>query len=800
MATRVNHYVPQWYQSGFLAPEASKFVVLDKHPETRTLDDGRIVPTQSPIQNWGTKRCFFERDLYTTFFGEDVNDEIERLLFGPIDTKGAAAVAAFLRGDPTEMHQTFQDFFSYLDAQKLRTPKGLDWIRASYPKLSHVELMQEMQGLRTMYCQLWAESVREIVTAEASDIKFLLTDNPVTTYNPVLPPNSNECTYPHSARVELVGTQTIFPLNANTCLILTHLEYAKNPDKMNPSLKRTNARFRGAGYVHSYEHIRTRALTREAVAAINHVLKEGAKRYIAAADKAWLYPEQVFMGPWDAIKNVLLPRDHLWRFGGEMFIQFNDGHVHYQDAYGRTSGAHNYLRRKDRRTDLGPDDDCGCGSGHPFARCCQDIPAEERPSWEVLGIRERNLVFCRLTEDILGLDADKTWDDVRKEISNDQIKEIYEAVAMLWPADTNLPELLPRPRDDTFRAVYLGALEPRIANSVIVGMLSFFDEIVIPNPFINPAIVRPEFNPLQSPDSYKVITIENVLLMLSLWPFIEAGIVHVFPDIGDFNIDFAQASTEAARRRTHDSQQLIAREDYSRREILAYKTLIGINRMPDQAMAAHFRSERPRISQDQISELVTATRETISEDPYALLQPAQDGKFETLLFQKGFALESGIFFAALTGSVLYTDYHSLWQHAHWHATEHLGETALDLKPVIEACQSIKIPVDCDPSAVLSTRQSDRFESLRTVIRDIVSTTRRHDPARMSELAQQLTRAHDTADPNSAFVACDTSARVLASFPIGGFHRTAIWRHLLTFGQAHQIQPIPAAFLVTFDIN
>lgn len=88
-----------------------------------------------------------------------------------------------------------------------------------------------------------------------------------------------------------------------------------------------------------------------------------------------------------------------------------------------------------------------------------------------------------------------------------------------------------------------------MAGVVVVSMLSFFDEIVIANPFMNPAIVRPEFNPIQSPDSHKVNTIENVLLMLSLWPFIEYGMVHVVPDIGDYNFEFAQTSMQAAEAR-----------------------------------------------------------------------------------------------------------------------------------------------------------------------------------------------------------------------------------------------------------
>ncbi|WOD16959.1 DUF4238 domain-containing protein [Paraburkholderia kirstenboschensis] len=798
MPTRVNHYVPQWYQCGFLAPGASKFVVLDKHPETKTLADGRIVQTQSPIQHWGTKRCFHEVDLYTTFFGEDVNDEIERLLFGPIDAKGADAVSAFLRGDPVQMHHLFQDFFSYLDAQKLRTPKGLDWIRASYPKLSHLELMQEMQGLRLMYCQMWVESVREIVTAEASDIKFLLTDNPVTTYNPALPPSAKECDYPYSARAELAGTQTIFPLDANTCLILTHVEWAKNPDAAKPTSKRTNARFRGTGYVHTHAHIRTRALKREDVAAINLVLKEGAKRYIAAADKAWLYPEQVFAGPWETIKNVLLPKDFLWEFGGEMFIKFEDGHVHHQDAYGRTSGAHKYLRRKTVRTDLASDEACGCGSGRTYDQCCQHIPLEHRPNWEVFGIRERNLMFCRAVEHILGLDGDKTWEDVRKGISNEQVKQIHETLAMLWPADTNLAELLPRPRSDTFRAVYMGALDARMANIVIVGMLSFFDEIVIANPFVNPAIVRPEFNPIQSPDSHKVNTVENVLLMLSLWPSIENGMVHVVPDIGDYDLDYAQSSMSAAGVRISGEDKIVAREDSPRLALWMYKTLIAINRMPVGALACHFKAERPKSSPEEITKLVAAIEETIAEDPFALLQPASEGEHGSFLVQKGFALESGLFFATLTGAVLYTDYRSLWQHAHRHATEHLGQTDSGLKLAIEACQSIEIPMDSSAEEIFDDRESGKSEPLRAVMRDIVESARQHlDSAWESELEMKIAKANKLTEVELAASSRSASARVLASFPIAGFHRPAIWRHLLTFGQAHHIQPVPAAFLVEF---
>ena len=71
-------------------------------------------------KKWHTSaQRFYERDLYSTFFGAEVNDEIEQKLFGPIDDNGSKAVRAFITDDQSQWHHNFQDLFTYLDAQKL---------------------------------------------------------------------------------------------------------------------------------------------------------------------------------------------------------------------------------------------------------------------------------------------------------------------------------------------------------------------------------------------------------------------------------------------------------------------------------------------------------------------------------------------------------------------------------------------------------------------------------------------------------------------------------------------------------
>ena len=127
--TRNNHYVPQWHQEGFFEPDCNELAYLDLSPEQKVLNDGRVI-TFNDRFTFPTSRCFQQKDLYSTFFGTSVNDEIERRLFGNIDTKGSKAIRAFAANDANEWHGQFQTLFEYVDIQKIRTPKGLDWLKA----------------------------------------------------------------------------------------------------------------------------------------------------------------------------------------------------------------------------------------------------------------------------------------------------------------------------------------------------------------------------------------------------------------------------------------------------------------------------------------------------------------------------------------------------------------------------------------------------------------------------------------------------------------------------------------------
>lgn len=59
----------------------------------------------------------------------------------------------------------------------------MDWLKAQYPALSQNDLMFEMQGIQMLDCTIWVGGVREIVSAEDADVKFIVSDHPVTIYS-----------------------------------------------------------------------------------------------------------------------------------------------------------------------------------------------------------------------------------------------------------------------------------------------------------------------------------------------------------------------------------------------------------------------------------------------------------------------------------------------------------------------------------------------------------------------------------------------------------------------------------------
>lgn len=336
--TVVNHYVPRWYQHGFIPAAANprRYHYLDLQPERIRHPDGGF-HLRKARRHQGPDICFEQQHLYTLFFKQYATDIIEKRFFGSIDDSGKNSVAFFSNYEVNERSgDAALDLVRYIDAQKLRTPKGLDLLK----RLSGADQRQTlllMRRIHQVHVTIWMEGVWEVLECDASPTKFIVSDHPVTTYNRAMFPQSPECFYPLDAPIDRLGTHTIFPLNMNRCLVITNLGYVRNPAS-SPLKRRENSRSFGETMWDIRKVQTGRAISEAEVRSINFILKSRARRYIAAAERDWLYPEWNLKSTmWNKLGDsfFLMPDPRKVPFTTEIIVGFQDGSAWGQDEYGR---------------------------------------------------------------------------------------------------------------------------------------------------------------------------------------------------------------------------------------------------------------------------------------------------------------------------------------------------------------------------------------------------------------------------------------------------------------------------------
>jgi hypothetical protein len=347
---RKQHYVPRWYQERFFPADISerKFYYLDMRPDI--IETGKDLGiTRSPLLRWGTKRCFRQEDLYTTTFADGVNVDIEKFFFGPIDSAGQRAVEHFAAFEhPNWSEEAFNNLLPYMSVQKLRTPKGLGGINMINRATDRNAVLFFIQQVRDLYCATWSESIWQIADASQSPTKFIVSDHPVAVYNRGCFPLSKWCRGFNEPDIRQVATHTLFPLSLDKILILTNLAWARNPYQSEIRFRPNAELFRETLF--NFQTIQTgRILTEDEVLAINFIIKRRAHRYVAAAKRDWLFPEDnLATTHWNKLGDglLLMPDPRALYMGGETTIRFESGRTAAYSEYGHRPGQPGFRDEK----------------------------------------------------------------------------------------------------------------------------------------------------------------------------------------------------------------------------------------------------------------------------------------------------------------------------------------------------------------------------------------------------------------------------------------------------------------------
>ncbi len=239
--------------------------------------------------------------------------------------------------------QFLTSFITYINVQHLRTPRGMFKLKLSLsndyfkmtPESIQNRVLDMIQKLQSLFAVIWCEGIWEIVNAKKSDTKFIISDNPIILYNKKCYPLSKHCKFPSDPMIEFIGTQTIFFLDFEHCLIITNRElvFTEKPNLL--KIKKNVGYFR-SGFFNFNDIIRGRELNENEVLKLNYIAKMRAHNYIAGAEKQFLYPERSIKKlKWSDLAFCLMPpRENIIDFK-ETYAAYDNGKIEGRNAYGK---------------------------------------------------------------------------------------------------------------------------------------------------------------------------------------------------------------------------------------------------------------------------------------------------------------------------------------------------------------------------------------------------------------------------------------------------------------------------------
>ena len=296
--------------------------------------------------------------------------------------------------------------------------------------------------------------------------------------------------------------------------------------------------------------------------------------------------------------------------------------------------------------------------------------------------------------------------------------------------------------------------------------------------------------------------LKNVLALLTLQPFIDAGIVHLVPDPMDFNPDFRRQVAAMAEDRaadwhaTHEEMQpgrALGEDDFQR----------SVARLPVEQLKTMIRRTDPRMDQEQLDGMVAQMKANLRDDPLALLQSVEGGpQGGQLQMLRTINLEMGLFLAQLTGSALYTDQPVHWRQLHDHA-----RAAPDSRPqrwpsLTTQFANLTFPVELDDSINAEIRASDSLRQMRRFLRSCwtAALASDADPTGQvgNDLATELARAARRATlewpahPTKHDLSVQLHGSIELSAPSGGFGMNSVHRLLATSDRSNYLSSVPLA--------
>jgi hypothetical protein len=400
---------------------------------------------------------------------------------------------------------------------------------------------------------------------------------------------------------------------------------------------------------------------------------------------------------------------------------------------------------------------------------------------------------------VLELESGKDWVQIRRELTDDEIAKIYNLYEGLWPLETDLLALLPKPNGEA-RAVYTGSIHPSSITDFALAAPLYFGELA--HPFVHAGIMKKEMSPTGNPKSYRQEFLKTILFFLNVMPLVDLGLVNLIPDPRDFDFHLREQMMSMARAR---SPRFDPKDDPRLQRTMEEDTRRGIMLMPPDAMRTQLRKLRPDLSDEEIEAAMRAGVRMRERDPLAVLQEGSleggKGGGQMNMFKLVPNFEMTMYLAQATGACIVTDSPFRWSEVQGAIRQRFKAATPGLAPLVTDIERSKFAFPQNATDVVAAALSKTGAGYPDLLRDLFKylsnlEERGAKPNREAQFVGRFANAHAAAQ--AAFKKSGVpvkEGRISCVFPPGGMQDNTVNRLLLMSSSERHLSNVPMAFFI-----
>jgi len=238
----------------------------------------------------------------------------------------------------------------------------------------------------------------------------------------------------------------------------------------------------------------------------------------------------------------------------------------------------------------------------------------------------------------------------KRKVTEEKIREVYTKLPEYFPHDSSFKDICHNISEHAFSGFYWGNANINNISNYIARYALYTPKMIIINPFCDMLMYHREESPLKEPKEWIQPTINQILFLVMLEPWIREGIITLLPPLKWFDFNFFRDKiAELSRKRLESYDENI----HKRLDIdfILYEVLKSFKPEHIEPILKSFIGKN--LPQDFIQDCKEIAKSEFQKNPirYAY-HNFQDNKGFIVKFGSGTSLDSTLFTAELCGAYI----------------------------------------------------------------------------------------------------------------------------------------------------